>query len=396
MSRGGVCHTLFRTMSSPSFAPPASAIPVFDASLDAATGLDRAAEPAWSPVPGQPFRARLVVESDLAGTRIDHFLVEHFRNYTKWRMQRLVRAGAVRIEGVPADGDARVYEGQHIEVRLLEPPDYLLPPEPAPLDILHEDEWMIVLNKAAGQVVHPCGMYATGSLANHLQAWFDSRTPLRGLVRPGVVHRLDRLTSGVICFSKDHHVHRKISMAFELGQVSKAYLALVKGRVPHDRGDVNVPIGNTPGKRTIMMSTRPDAVDARPSRTFYEVLRRFERCTLVRCKPITGRLHQIRVHMAHIGYPVLADEFYSDAAYVTRSSLLSPQEDGLEGDGSTREGSKREWADDPILLDRQALHAEQLSLLHPILGEVLTFSAPLADDMQRVVDLLERSEGSEG
>jgi 23S rRNA pseudouridine1911/1915/1917 synthase len=369
-------------MSQPSSAPPDSTITAANASIDPA------AEPERSLAPGQPFRARLVVESDLAGTRIDHFLVEHFRNYTKWRMQRLVRAGAVRIEGVPADGDARVYEGQHVEVRLLEPPDYLLPPEPAPLDILHEDEWMIVLNKAAGQVVHPCGMYATGSLANHLQAWFDSRTPLRGLVRPGVVHRLDRLTSGVICFSKDHHVHRKISMAFELGQVSKAYLTLVQGRVPHDRGDVNVPIGNTPGKRTIMMSTRPDAVDARPSRTFYEVLRRFERCTLVRCKPITGRLHQIRVHMAHIGYPVLADEFYSDAAYVTRSGLLSSP-----GDGARRDGPDGDGADDPILLDRQALHAEQLSLLHPILGEVLTFSAPLADDMQRVVDLLERSEG---
>jgi 23S rRNA pseudouridine1911/1915/1917 synthase len=338
---------------------------------------DATSDSASSRVPGDPLVARLVVESDLAGNRIDHFLVEHFRNYTKWRMQRLVRAGAVRIESVPADGSARVYEGQHVEVRLLEPPDFLIPPEPAPLDILHEDEWLVILNKPAGLVVHPCGMYANGSLANHLQAWFDACTPLKGLIRPGVVHRLDRLTSGVICFTKDHHVHRKISMAFELGQISKSYLALVWGRVEQDRGDINVPIGNTPGKRTIMMCTRTDAVDPRPSRTFYEVLRRFEHCTLVRCKPVTGRLHQIRVHMAHIGYPVLADEFYSRGAFVTRSMLLP-----TSGDPT----------DDPILLDRQALHAEQLSLLHPILGEVLSFTAPLADDMRRTVELLERSE----
>jgi len=150
-----------------------------------------------------PFSAELVVEPYLRGVRIDSFLVRHFRNYTPYRMQRLVRAGQVRIEGVLAESDSRVYPGQTVSVRLLEPPDHLLPPEPRDLEIIYEDSWLIVVNKPADLVVHPCGNYVTGSLANALQAHFDTQTSLRGLIRPGVVHRLDRLTSGVmVCIRK--------------------------------------------------------------------------------------------------------------------------------------------------------------------------------------------------
>ena len=330
-----------------------------------------------------PFTAELTVESYLHGVRIDSFLVRHFRNYTSYRMQRLVRAGQVRIEGVTAETDDRVYKGQSVEVKLVEPPDHLLLPEPRTLEILFEDSWLIVINKPADIVVHPCGNYVTGSLANALQAHFDNQTPLRGLVRPGIVHRLDRLTSGVMVCTKDHLAHRKLSIHFEQGRVLKNYLALVHGVVPDDTGEIDLAIGQWPGGGTIRMSTAVDAVDPRPSRTVYEIVERFERFTLVRAQPHTGRLHQIRVHLAAIGFPVVADEFNSPASVLTLADVHATAGNRhAAGNGSTHT-----LADEPLLL-RQALHAASLRFVHPITREVVTFEAPLAEDLQRTLEVL--------
>ncbi len=315
--------------------------------------------------------ADLVVENYLHGVRIDTFLTRHFRNYTPFRMQRLVRAGLVRIEGTVADTDDRVYKGQTVHVRLVDPPDNLLPSDDSPIDIIHEDPWLIVINKPADLVVHPCGQYSTGSLANRLQAHFDQQTPLKGLIRPGVVHRLDRLTSGVIVLTKDHLAHRKLSIHFQESRVSKAYLTLVHGIVEPDEGEVKLHIGNSPCGSTIRMSTAPNAIAPRASRTRFEVVERFKNHTLVRCRPVTGRLHQIRVHMAGIGHPVVADEFYSPACQLMLSEICD-----LSGE-----------PDRPVLY-RQALHANVLQFLHPILRVLDTHEAPLTADMQYVVDVL--------
>ena len=334
-----------------------------------------------------PFTAELTVENYLHGVRIDSFLVRHFRNYTPYRMQRLVRACQVRIEGVVAGTDDRVYKGQLVEVRLVEPPDHLLPPEPRELDILFEDSWLIVVNKPADIVVHPCGNYVTGSLANALQAHFDRQTQLKGLVRPGIVHRLDRLTSGVMVCTKDHLAHRKLSIHFEQGRVLKNYLALVYGVLPDDRFEVALPIGQWPGGGTIRMSIAADAVDARPSRTDIAVVERFERFTLVRAQPHTGRLHQIRVHLAGIGFPVVADEFYSPASVLLAGEVLAPGTNGHPAAPDTDASS----LSDGILLSRQALHAHSLRFVHPITRDVVSFEAPLAPDMERALDLLRAS-----
>ena len=319
----------------------------------------------------------LTVESYLAGVRIDTFLERHLRNYSLYRVQRMVRAGAARVDGVGVDLESRVQRGQSVSVRLVEPPDDLLPAEVAPLDVVYDEPWMMAINKPSGMVVHPCGQYATGSLANFLQAWFDARTPRPGLIRPGIVHRLDRLTSGILCIAKEHLSNRGLAMAFENGRVSKTYLALVHGLVRNDRGVVKAPIGNTPGKRTILMSTRPDAIDPRPSQTGYEVLERYGTCSLVRCRPLTGRLHQIRAHMAHIGHPLLADEFYSRSSWFTATEARCDATGGEQG--GTTAGENEIW------LDRQALHAESLTVLHPIRNEVMTFTAPLPDDMREAI-----------
>lgn len=321
--------------------------------------------------PAYPFSAELTVEPYLRGVRIDSFLVKHFRNYTPFRMQRLVRAGQVKIEGVVAEDDSRVYPGQSVSVRLIEPPDHLLPPEPRDLEIIYEDSWLVVLNKPADIVVHPCGNYVTGSLANALQAHFDRQTQLRGLVRPGIVHRLDRLTSGVIVCTKDHLAHRHLGIHFEQGRIRKTYLAIVHGVLAQDAGEVDLPIGQFPGGGTIRMSTAPDAVDARPSRTKFEVIERFDRFTLVQAQPLTGRLHQIRVHLASLGHPIVADEFYSPSAILRACDI----------DQTTCEETVE-------LMNRQALHAQSLRFVHPITREVVTFEAPLANDMQRTLNFL--------
>jgi 23S rRNA pseudouridine1911/1915/1917 synthase len=331
-----------------------------------------------------PFSAELTVENYLHGVRIDSFLVRHFRNYTSYRMQRLVRAGQVRIDGVIAASDDRVYRGQAVQVRLVEPPDHLLPPEPRELEIIYEDEWLVVVNKPADVVVHPCGNWVSGSLANALQAYFDQQTPLKGLVRPGIVHRLDRQTSGVMVCTKDHLAHRKLGIHFEEGRVLKNYLAIVHGNLPRDRGEINLPIGEWPGGGTIRMSTAPDAVDARPSRTFYEVVERFGDYTLVRAEPRTGRLHQIRVHLAGLGFPVISDEFYSHSGIFTLEELR--QRKCMEyGENGNRMATTPESS---VLLSRQALHAFSLRFQHPITRDMVTYQAPLPPDMQRVLEHL--------
>lgn len=395
-----------------------------------------------------PFVAELIVERYLHGVRIDSFLIRHFRNYTPHRMARLIAAGMTQIDFAVAEPADRVYAGQTVRVQLLEPPDHLLPGDDKPVDILYEDHWIVVVNKPPGLVVHPCGIHNRGSLANRLQEHFDRQTPLAGLVRPGVVHRLDRLTTGVIVLTKDHLAHRKLSIHFQQNRVSKTYVAIVHGVIPNDSGEITFPIGEFPGESTLRMSVRPDAVNARNSLTRYRVLERFRDFTLVEARPVTGRLHQIRVHLCGLGYPVLADEFYSGRSTFTRHDALHPPvlpdelppplpprptraEDAARIAGITsamqaehqaaaadhhaaaagdnefddsdtdddrfaetpdlvaqpHAGADSEQGDLP-LLQRQALHAQTLQFVHPIERQLVTFTAPLPTDMQRTLELL--------
>jgi 23S rRNA pseudouridine1911/1915/1917 synthase len=186
----------------------------------------------------------------------------------------------------------------------------------------------------------------------------------------------------MVC-TKDHLAHRKLSIHFEQGRVLKNYLALVHGVVPDDTGEIDLAIGQWPGGGTIRMSTAADAVDPRPSRTVYEIVERFERFTLVRAQPHTGRLHQIRVHLAAIGFPVVADEFYSPASVLTLADIHAT----AGNRHAAGNGSAHALADEPLLL-RQALHAASLRFVHPITREVVTFEAPLAEDLQRTLEVL--------
>ncbi|QDU41311.1 Ribosomal large subunit pseudouridine synthase D [Maioricimonas rarisocia] len=321
-----------------------------------------------------PFAAELIVEEYLHGLRIDTFLVRHFRNYTMWRMQRMVRAGAATVDDAPAEQTQRVFVGQRVRIRLLEPPDKLLTPERESLPILYEDLWMIAVNKPAGLIAHPTGEFQSGTLANVVQAHLDERTPLKGLLRPGVVHRLDRQTSGAIVLATDHLAHRNLSMAFETSRISKSYLALVEGVMERPSGTINRPIGRARSGRHVLMSARPDAIGAKPAKTHYTVLERFADHTLVRAIPVTGRNHQIRVHLASIGHPLVGDEFYA------ANGRIKPLRSG--GDDDERE------IETGLPIRRHALHAERLCLAHPITQVWMELQARLPDDFSAALQVL--------
>lgn len=329
-----------------------------------------------------PFTAQFAVESCLKGLRIDSFLACHLRNYNPWRLHRLVHAGCVWIDESPAEMTQRVRAGQTVRVRLIEPPDKLLRAMPDTLSIVFEDEWITVVNKPAGLIAHPTGEHQGRTLANLLQAHLDRRSPVRGLLRPGIVHRLDRQTSGIMVTASTHTAHRNLAASFEASRVSKTYIALVEGVMPRNTDSIRLPIGRANLKRCVLMSARGDAVDARPAQTNYRVIERFAEHTLVECRPLTGRNHQIRVHLAQIGFPLVGDEFYeafgSFKPIRLEAGLSTEELDELQADG-IKTG---------LPIRRHALHAARLSFNHPITDHWLSFTAPLPEDFESTIDVL--------
>ncbi len=252
----------------------------------------------------------------------------------------------------------------------------------------------MAIDKPAGQIVHQVGDFQTGTLTNALQHHLDRQTWLRGLLRPGIVHRLDRQTSGLIIACKDHLSHRLLSIAFQERRVAKQYLAVVEGLVADDQQMIDLPIGQHAGRETILMSSLPDALRPRPARTMVRVLERRAGTTLVAARPLTGRLHQIRVHLAAIGHPVLGDEFYAAGGEIraSRFDAPRPKKTGLStphiADSATRTSAEtgpsseiHSNRDDlPVMSEpdevgRHFLHASRLSFQHPITKESMTIAA---------------------
>lgn len=299
-----------------------------------------------------------IVENYLSGVRIDSFLSRHLRNYTTWRLHRMVTCGMARINDVPAERTDRVFSGQRVQIRLAEPPDKLFSQYQCALSIVYEDPWLIVVDKQPGLVAHPVGEFQEETLSNALQYYLDQQTPIRGLIRPGVVHRLDRMTSGLIVAAKEHLTHRLLSIDFQCGKLSKRYLALIEGSPDFQTRQIDLPIGQYPGTNSVLMSARPEARDARQARTRVDVVERFSGYTLVHCQLFSGRNHQIRVHLAHIGHPVIGDEFYGPWGIIrpTGSDVGDPDR------------------------NRHALHAAALGFFHPILRTWMSFeTGPPAD-----------------
>jgi 23S rRNA pseudouridine1911/1915/1917 synthase len=298
--------------------------------------------------------AEFTVEPYLSGVRVDSFLCKHLRNYTRWRLHRMVLARTVRIDDQVAQPDQRVFRGQRVAIRLVEPPDKLLAPFELQLNVVYEDPWIIVVDKPAGIVAHPVGDFQEGTLSNALQFYFDRQTGVKGLLRPGVVHRLDRMTSGLIIVAKEHHTHRLLSIDFQHGKLSKSYVALLEGSLPFQEMLIDHPIGQMPGNNSVLMSASADARNPKSARTRIVVRERLGDCCLVECTLFTGRNHQIRVHCAHIGHPVVGDEYYLPFGRIRRA----PRFDG------SAPGE-----------NRHALHAARLGFFHPVLREWLELTS---------------------
>ena len=292
-----------------------------------------------------------VVDPAHNGLRIDSFLASRLRNHAPEKLLRLVSAGLATVNDGPCLPDRRVFRGEEVRVRLAEPPQPFYEPEQIPLVVLYEDPWLLAVNKPAGLIAHPVGPVSDGTLANAAQRLVDGQTRLPALLRPGLVHRLDRETSGVVVVAKDHVAHADLTWQFGRSAVAKIYIALVRGRVAERAGTIELPIGRRHG--SLLMSAEPDAADPRKAATEFRVIERFRSTTLLELRPITGRKHQIRVHLAAIGHPVVGDSYYP---YST------------DGDGRGR-GS-----------GRHALHAAAISVRHPVTNAPFRITAPVPGD----------------
>ena len=312
-----------------------------------------------APTPGAeaPTSRRFVVEPEAAGTRLDRFLQAHAPDLSRTRLQALIASGQVAVTGGHPKASHRLRAGAEITVEVPPPEPLTLVPEAIPLAIVHEDAGLLVVNKPVGLVVHPGAGNWTGTLVHALLAHCGADlSGIGGARRPGIVHRLDRGTSGLLVVAKTDRAHLGLARQLKARTVERRYLALVHGRLPHAAGVVETAIGRDPRDR-LRMAVRP-AGAGRPALTRYRVLERFTRpapFTLLEATLGTGRTHQIRVHLAHLGAPVVGDRTYR------RRGPLPPDPD---------------LAAHVAALGGQALHAAVLGFTHPTTGAPLRFEAP--------------------
>ena len=317
-----------------------------------------------SPPELSPTPAEFRVKARMVGKRIDAYLASRFPDYSRSVIQKVIDAGAVLVNGEVPKPSYKVRQDDVIRVWLPELADPAPAPEDIPIPVVFEDESLVVVDKPPGMVTHPAKGNWGGTLVNALQFHFDALSTVGGEGRPGIVHRLDRDTSGLLVVAKDDRTHKDLAAQFESRSVVKEYLALVRGEPTRDSDYIERPIGFHPTDREKMAIRRPED-GGKEAVTYYEAAERFRGFALVRCRPRTGRTHQIRVHLAHIGHPILADKAYSGRARLTLGDLLGPDAPDA----------------DRVLLDRQALHAHALRFRHPRTGRELSLTAPLPGDM---------------
>jgi 23S rRNA pseudouridine1911/1915/1917 synthase len=315
------------------------------------------------------------VADDAVGSRLDTWLARMFPSFSRSAIARAIDAGAARVDGVEVRPSLVLKAGAVVAFTVPEPPRSGPDAEDIPLVFIHRDADMAAVDKPAGMVVHPAKGNWRGTLAGALR-WHLERDGDGGLsatggpTRPGIVHRLDRDTSGVIVVARTEEAHHRLAKQFEQRTVAKTYLALVQGEPRFDRDEIDLPIGIHPYQRE-KMAVRADHATSRPAVTRYEVVERFGRMALVRVTPRTGRTHQIRVHMAAIGCPVLGDLLYAGRGAVEPAFLGLPP--------------------GPPLLTRQALHATRLEVDHPRSGARLELVAPLPADMEGLLAAARRA-----
>ena len=298
-----------------------------------------------------------------AGKRLDSYLAEH-ADISRSAAAKLIETGSVRVCGKNVEKKYSVKANDEIDITLPEAEEYEALPENIPLDVVYEDSDIIVINKVSGMVVHPAPGNYTGTLVNALLYHCkDSLSGIGGVMRPGIVHRIDKDTSGLLVVAKNDAAHRALSEELGYHGIEREYHALVRGGFKEKAGTVDLPIGRHPVDRKKMAVIKGDG-RAREAVTHYEVLRSYGQISYLKLTLETGRTHQIRVHMSHLGHALIGDEVYSSTK-ITFEKQHAP------------------------LLDGQILHAKRLSLTHPRTGERMTFECELPDNFKKLLDILE-------
>lgn len=313
--------------------------------------------------------------SDRAGERLDQFIATSIEGLSRSSVHRLMEAGEITVDGAPSRPSLKLKGGEKIYVNLPDPEACEAVPEDIPLDILYEDSDVIVVNKPAGMVVHPGAGNQHGTLVNALLGHCTDLSGIGGMLRPGIVHRIDKDTSGVLIAAKNDHAHQSLSEQFKEHTIKRIYLALVFGSPKTDTGHIESTIGRHPVDRKKMSSK---ARQGKQAITHWKVLARYDGVSLVRLRLETGRTHQIRVHLSEACHPLAGDQLYST-------------EGRLSAVKNTRVRALLKK------LARQALHAKTLGFIHPTSGEYMEFDTDLPDDIQTIVtqleDMLENSGG---
>lgn len=324
--------------------------------------------------------AKRVVSDAEAGWRLDLFLAAKFPQYSRVLLRKAIQAeNGVDVDGKHGKPSFRLKPGSVVSFRLVEPPRESPIPEDIPLDVLYEDDDLAVVNKPSNMVVHPSRGHWSGTLVSALAYRFAGQlSSNRGPARPGIVHRLDRDTSGAIIVAKNDVAHAHLAALFEEKRIQKEYFAIALGGINVDREVVDLPIGHHP-KYRVKMAIAPDDPEAKPAKTFFEVVERFRGFSTVRCMPKTGRTHQIRLHLLSLGCPILCDKLYGGRSTLTKEELAGQYDRSPKGD-ENREST--------ILLARQALHARKITFEHPTTGKILEIEAPLPADMLQTIEAL--------
>ena len=307
----------------------------------------------------------VTINETLTSERLDHHLTTKLPYISRSGIQRLMREGCILVDGKPAKPTQHPVAGQTVEVIWPVARELEARPEDIPLDVLFEDSDLVVVNKPAGMPTHPGHGHENGTLVNALlHHCAGSLSGIGGVVRPGIVHRLDMDTTGCLVAAKNDAAHLGLAAQFKEREVDKRYNAILCGRLANDEGEIDAPIARHPVNRKLM-SVQPGA--SRNARTGWCVLERLANCTLVEATLFTGRTHQIRVHFKHIGFPLAGDTLYGTKATAQLAS------------------------DTGVRAERQMLHARSLAFTHPRNGERLTFEAAWPGDFERVLDELRKA-----
>jgi len=326
----------------------------------------------------EPRRVQLVIRRRLPGRRLDKYLHGRFRKLSRTTIQRMIKQGDITVNDRPTKNSYEMESGDVIDITMPAPRPYEVIPENIPLDIVYEDDFVLAINKPVGIVVHPASRTQTGTIANALAYYCKSLAKTDDPFRPGIVHRLDKNTTGIMIVAKTDEAHWRLALQFEQRKTQKTYVAIVHGNPEFDEDVIDVPIGQHPTVHDRYVATgfaermggKFEKKLFKEAVTRYKVAERFSSYSLVELFPKTGRTHQLRIHMSHIRHPVVGDPFYGGRHISIRQATGRPDD-----------------PDEPRFT-RQLLHARRLIVTHPIHETPLELEAPMPADLQELLDLL--------